>query len=99
MTLGRASDRLRRGRVDRAVRLRVVQNQEDQSRHILMVNPAHELLAGADRPADEHLEGRQHLPQRTALRIEYHPGPHAGDTDAGVKCGLRCLFPVAAQLR
>ena len=47
------------------------QPDEDPS----MMNPAHHLPAAADRPADEQLERRQHLPQCPALAVEHHADP------------------------
>ena len=38
-----------------------------------MMNPAHHLPAAADRPADEQLERRQHLPQCPASRSSTTP--------------------------
>ena len=59
-----------RGGVHGAGSLGVVQGELDQAEHVLMVNPAHDLLARADRAADEHLERGDHFLQALAARIE-----------------------------
>ena len=53
--------RIRSDRVERTVDFGMIEREQDQADLVLVVNPAHELLAGADRTADAHLEGRQHL--------------------------------------
>ena len=76
--------------------LGVVEREQDDPDLIVDVNPAHDLPAGADRAADEHLERRQHLRQGASLFGKDDAGAYENDARAvRFRCLCR-LFPIDA---
>src|SRR5205807_1858419 len=74
-----------------------VQSQQDQTDEVLVMNPTHPLLAGADRSAYEHLEGHHHLLESAAFLVEHHANPDDNDADAMARCGIGGSLPLDAE--
>ena len=63
-----------RGRVERALDLRIGRGGDDQPDQIVTVDPARHLPAMADRPAQAHLEHRQQPREHPAAGTEHDAG-------------------------
>src|SRR5262245_47796033 len=78
----RIGDRRWRSRVDGTGEARRRDHMRDQANEVVALDPAHPLLAGADRGAEAEPEGQQHARQRAALGTEHYADaqphhPHA----------------------
>src|SRR5262249_38738158 len=86
--------RMWRRRIERPIDRGMIEGKQDQPNLVLVVNPAHVLLARSDWTADAHFEGRQHLGEGAAILVKHDTGPKADNADAVNHRRLRRLLPI-----